>query len=138
MHNHILIIDDDQRFVNSLKMSLSDEYTIHEAQDISKSISTLKDYPVSTILLDYSLGLENGHTVYDQIRSQGFNTPIIVISGSVDLNMSKGFLKRHISGFFEKPFLVSELRQKLNEVHHHQDRENLLLRKFSFVLNEHK
>lgn len=127
MSINILIIDDDVRFSRAVQLNLQDTYNIFTAVDFNQAINILNNTTISLILLDFMVGNHTGHSILDELRNYNFFQPIIVLSGAVDLQMTTGFLKRTVQGFFEKPFLIQDLRLKINEVLNSRFQHNLPL-----------
>lgn len=111
----ILALDDDSRFIENLVFALSGDFQFFPASHIAAAEEILRYEPIDVILLDFSLGRENGHAFIDLLRTLPVDPPIIVVSGVVTLEMSIGFLKRRVHGFLEKPVSLSQLKSALND-----------------------
>lgn len=111
----ILCLDDDPQFQGTLQRTLNGRFLVHSATHFQEAESCLRQSPVDVIVLDYSLGARDGHSVLDDLRRQNWTQPVIVISGVINLDMTVGFLKRRVFGFLEKPFALAELESLLWE-----------------------
>ncbi|UXR65340.1 response regulator transcription factor [Bdellovibrio bacteriovorus] len=111
----VLAIDDDPRFLQSMKTALSSRYAVHLAQNSSSAAEVMAQNPPKVILLDFDLGSENGHDLLKSLNTNPSRPPVIVISGKVDLKMAVGFLNLQIFGFLEKPILLADLQTLLDQ-----------------------
>lgn len=115
LQSRVLALDDDAKFLENLGFALRDSFELIPAHTVEVAMQKLAAYQVDAVILDYHLGLENGHSVLDQMRDFGHSQPVIVVSGVVNLGMTVGFLKRRVFGFLEKPVSLSELHSLLVE-----------------------
>lgn len=114
-HGRVLALDDDAQFLENLGFALRENFEIISASTAGAAMERLLVDRIDAVILDYHLGLENGHAVLDQMRDAGYRQPVIVVSGVIDLSMTVGFLKRRVFGFLEKPVSLSELNSLLVE-----------------------
>ncbi len=111
----ILIIEDEQRVANLLKLQLEDYgFSVEIANDgyIGKEMITRHLYHL--IVLDINLPLINGYELCKEIRKTNANVPIIMLTalGSID-NKVAGF-DAGADDYVVKPFEFKELLARIN------------------------
>lgn len=60
MKVQLLVVDDDAAFLTFLKIRLKKDFTVFTANNFSKGLYYLKKHPVDFVLLDISIGADNG------------------------------------------------------------------------------
>ncbi|MEX2593986.1 MAG: response regulator, partial [Anditalea sp.] len=109
----VLIIDDDEDYLEILKRGLSNEFaiiTIAGFRNLKEEINGLQP---SIILLDHHLGETKPEDVLDFIQSLDFlkGIPIFLISGNDSgRKMAEGY---NLSGFMVKPTSLQGIREML-------------------------
>lgn len=110
----VLIIDDDEDYLEILKRGLGKEFpiiTIEGFRSLKEEIGGLQP---SIILLDHHLGETNPEEVLDFIKSQDFlkDVPIYLISGN-DTGR-KMAMDYNLEGFMVKPASLQGIRNMLH------------------------
>ena len=116
----VIIVDDDndlrELIVEELKKS---EFVIHEADNITTALTKLSNHVFDLIVLDLKIGDSTSAELIRWIRSHKKKSvsslPIILISGYLDNQVLKT-LSGSISSAFIKPFEISDLIKKINEL----------------------
>lgn len=111
----VLIVDDDEVFVNMLKEYLT-EYHIEGINLIvdgvyssSQAIELLKERKYDLLILDYLIDNMNGKQVVEKIRGFDSNINIILLTGHSDQIPGKEALKyMNIQSYIEKTPLVED------------------------------
>ena len=67
---HILVVDDDGTMLRTLRLWLSDKYSVYMANSGVNAIALLAKKHVDLILLDYEMPVANGPMVLEMIRSE--------------------------------------------------------------------
>ena len=67
---HILVVDDDSTMLRTLKLWLSDKYTVYMANSGVNAIALLAKNKVDLVLLDYEMPVANGPQVLEMLRSE--------------------------------------------------------------------
>jgi YesN/AraC family two-component response regulator len=109
----ILVVDDDPKVIQAVKMILKD-YEIIEFQQGLKALDFLKQpNEVSLVLLDIYMQDVNGLEILDKLRKVNSEVAVIVMTafGSKDVIIEA--LRSRADDFLEKPFDVTELRDKI-------------------------
>ena len=116
---HILAIDDDRVFVNSLKNILEMK---NFKVDIISNPFNVEKYLASKrpdcILLDFKMLGLNGLELIRQIRSLNDQIPIIMISAVEIKHINPNPLEIGASLYIEKPFDIEELIEGIESVTH--------------------
>ncbi|MCR4674954.1 MAG: response regulator [Lachnospiraceae bacterium] len=83
---HILVVDDDGTMLRTLKLWLSDKYTVYMANSGVNAISLLAKNKVDLILLDYEMPVVNGPQVLEMLRSEPStkDTPVMFLTARND------------------------------------------------------
>ncbi|HNW50097.1 MAG TPA: response regulator transcription factor [Prolixibacteraceae bacterium] len=113
--NRILVIEDEQRVANLLRMQLENSgFEVETASDgyVGKELVEKNQYQL--ILLDINLPLINGYELCKEIRKTNSNVPIIMLTalGSLD-NKVTGF-EAGADDYVTKPFDYRELVARIN------------------------
>jgi response regulator RpfG family c-di-GMP phosphodiesterase len=117
LHKTILIIDDDQDFHiilgsvlrhSGYKVKSLFEGAVNKIADIAKNCDM--------VLLDIQLPGDSGVEIGRQLKTNPDteNIPIILISGHTDGEQL--FVRSHADAFVQKPFVLSRLLIKINEL----------------------
>ena len=110
----ILIIEDDPALLTGLFESLSNEqYSVTKAEDGDKGYSLALGGEFDLILLDLILPLKDGFEVCRDLRKNGKNTPIIMLtSKNEEIDKVLG-LEIGADDYMTKPFSLKELLARI-------------------------
>ena len=127
---NILIVDDDPRMCESLKVLLSSQdYELKTSNSVKEAIECLDNYAFDLVLLDIVMGEENGFTVMDHIISQKLDILVVMITGHTSPERAIEALRKGAYDFLKKPFepeeLLTTMRNALNQ--RIQEKSNHLL-----------
>ena len=110
----ILIVDDDDEILHSLDYLLTSNGFIVETERRWQNIHRRIDmFDPDLILLDVSLGGEDGRNISRQIKSGHFTKNIQVILLSANHNASRNLPDSLADDFIKKPFEPKELIEKI-------------------------
>lgn len=110
MNKQILIIDDQQRILKSLKRNLEHHnYRVECAQNSTETLNILKSSKSDLILLDVMLGKEKGIELLSKLKEDYPQIPIIMITGHGTIEMAVEAVKLGAYDFLEKPLLFKKL-----------------------------
>lgn len=108
---NILVVDDDevdrmalQRSLNAATLDLS----ISEAVDADTALAAIKQTDYDCIFLDYHLPGKSGLALVKQIRQQGIQVPLIVLTGQGDEQTAVDLMKAGASDYLPKRKLSTE------------------------------
>jgi DNA-binding response OmpR family regulator len=110
----ILLIEDNQRLSESLKMSLSEEgYAVDVAFDGQAGQDLAEFTTYDAIILDIMLPLKDGLAVCRALRRQRINIPIIMLTARDAVDDRVRGLDSGADDYLVKPFAISELLARL-------------------------
>lgn len=109
----VLIIDDDEDYLEILKLGLNNEFNILTIRDFQSLKNELHGMRPSLILLDMHLADTKSEDIIQLIRNIGFlkSIPIYMVSGS-DAGRSAA-TELDLDGFMLKPASFHEIRDML-------------------------
>ena len=131
MNENILIIEDDQKLNEGIRLSLkNDSYSFCQCRTLKEARKIFGEQRVSLILLDVNLPDGNGIDFVKEIRLKS-QTPIILITvNNMELDIVTG-LEAGANDYITKPFSLMVLRARV-EV---QLRTKEAARKSQMVIN---
>ncbi len=111
----IVVIDDDERVIQSLELALSEYEVVGFEKPKEAMVYLRKPNEVSLVLLDVMMPKVNGINILQEIKSLKTDLSVIMITayGSKDVVMQA--LRNKADDFIEKPFDIKEIRQKIKE-----------------------
>ncbi len=112
----ILVVDDDEQLAALLVLVLEGEgYPVTVASDAAGAIDEVKKGAPDLVVLDISLGADDGRMVLSQIRELG-ELPVILISGKGDTADRVLGLRLGADDYLPKPFSPVELVARVESV----------------------
>ncbi|MGM9766286.1 MAG: sigma-54-dependent transcriptional regulator [Candidatus Cryptobacteroides sp.] len=106
----ILIIDDERAIRNSLSEILSDEgYTVDVAEDGPAGISMAEKERYDVIFCDIKMPNMEGTQVLAQLRKDGIDSAIVMISGHGDIDTAVDCIKNGAFDFIQKPLDLNRI-----------------------------
>ncbi|MGR2890823.1 response regulator [Vibrio vulnificus] len=113
----LLLIEDDTLLGQSMVTSLSRHgYTVDWLEKGSGVTSALKTEDFTAVLLDLTLPDIDGLDVLRNIRSAGFNLPVVILTARDDIKDRVQGLDRGADDYLGKPFALEELLARLRVV----------------------
>jgi two-component system, response regulator PdtaR len=101
----ILLVDDSGMIRKALKRYLSQlgYNNIIEADDGSAAVSMVAEHKPDFMFMDVVMGQMNGDQALENIRANGSNVPVVMLSSVTDQTLIKRCESQGISGFIFKP-----------------------------------
>ncbi|MDK2643245.1 response regulator [Vibrio vulnificus] len=113
----LLLIEDDTLLGQSMVTSLSRHgYTVDWLEKGSGVTSALKTEDFTAVILDLTLPDIDGLDVLRNIRSAGFNLPVVILTARDDIKDRVQGLDRGADDCLGKPFALEELLARLRVV----------------------
>jgi len=110
----ILIVDDEPRMCDSLKVLLSNEgYETQTGYSGQEALECLAKCDIDLALLDIVMPDMNGLQIMDHIKKQDLDTPVIVITGHASVDSAIESLRRGAYDYLRKPFEFEELLKRV-------------------------
>ncbi|NEO85405.1 MAG: response regulator transcription factor [Spirulina sp. SIO3F2] len=110
MVSHILVVEDEERLAQLLKLELEYEgYTITVANDGLSGLSAAREAEPDMILLDWMLPGLSGIEICKRLRTTGCKAPIILLTAKDEVSDRVTGLDAGADDYIVKPFSVEEL-----------------------------
>jgi DNA-binding response OmpR family regulator len=110
----ILIVEDDPALLAGLSESLSNEhYSVTKAEEGQKGYTLALQNEFDLILLDLILPLKDGFEVCRDLRKEGKNTPIIMLTSKTEEIDKVLGLEMGADDYMTKPFSLKELLARI-------------------------
>lgn len=120
----ILVVDDERSIRNTLKDILEfEKYEVDLADDGLIALEKVKAATYDAIFLDIKMPQMDGIEVLEKMRSEGIETPIVMISGHGNIETAVECIKKGAYDFIEKPI---DLNRLLVVVRNALDKTNLV------------
>ena len=118
---NILIVDDEPRMCDSLKVLLGDEgYEIQTRHNGQEALEALVKNDFDVVLLDLVLPDISGAEIMDHINSQAPETFVIVITGHASSDSAIDSLKKGAFDYFRKPYEHEQLLKTVKNALNHK------------------
>lgn len=118
----IVIIEDDPLVNKTVKDILSSKYNrVYSYLNPSEALNDLGILSPDLILLDIFLGPFNGLEILEQLRSQGYITPVIIMTAYSDIKMAVRAMKLSAEDFIIKPLDIEQLEVTIARALHNHD-----------------
>jgi DNA-binding response OmpR family regulator len=113
----ILIIEDDAKINNFLRISLESEYfVVDTTHDGEEGFYLAKTNLYDVIVLDSMLPSKTGLEICRELRTEGITTPIIGLSVKSETANKVGFLNAGADDYLTKPFSFEELTARIHAI----------------------
>lgn len=110
----ILVVEDNRRLNTSLKTSLEEDgYAVDVAFDGDEGEAYALAAPYDLILLDVMLPQKNGFDLCRDLRQQGINAPVLMLTARDAVDDRVDGLDSGADDYLVKPFSMNELRARL-------------------------
>jgi len=110
----ILVVEDNRRLNTSLKTSLEEDgYAVDAAYDGDEGEAFALAAPYDLILLDVMLPQKDGFSLCRDLRQQGINAPILMLTARDTIDDRVDGLDSGADDYLVKPFSINELRARL-------------------------
>ena len=111
----ILIVDDEDELRQRLRQALSNEqYMVETAKNGDEALDNIvDDDSFDLIILDIMMPGRDGLSVLKEIRKEGVNTPVLMLTALGDLDDRIRGLDQGADDYLAKPFSMSELLARI-------------------------
>ncbi len=109
----LILIDDDHRFLHSLRLALESEYEIHTCTSLAELRSKVNTVRAHLLVCDYDLGHE---CIEQYLKEKPPELPILVLTGKATRENIISLLNHGAEGFLEKPVELAELRKHIQKI----------------------
>lgn len=111
----ILVIDDDQSWLNTLQMTLGKSWDLVLTSHISEAKRLATDFDVKIVLVDYQLGIHDGIELASTFKALRQDLKIILVSGFLDKKSVIHALRAKVDDVLEKPVAYATLLKTLEK-----------------------
>jgi len=112
--DRILIIEDDVKIARVIRLELEHEgYTVESVHDGVSGLAYSKENEWDLILLDIMIPKLNGMEVLRRIRSEDYETPIILLSARDSVIDKVSGLDQGANDYITKPYQIEELLARI-------------------------
>ncbi|UCG11915.1 MAG: response regulator [Deltaproteobacteria bacterium] len=120
----ILIVDDEPRLCNSLKVFLNNQNSdIYTAYSGTEAIDLLAKHKFDLVLLDMVMPDMTGYQVIDYINVNGLKPLIIIMTGYTSTEPGVESVLKGIFDYLRKPFDLEKLLKTVEDALHMKARE---------------
>lgn len=109
--NQVLVVDDDREICEIVSQML--ERLGHDSVSVCSGASAVDEYhkgDYDLVLLDVAMPKMSGPEVYEQLRSDGVERPVVFMTGYRTQELADSLRNDAAVGFLAKPFPMDELR----------------------------
>ena len=122
----ILVVEDDRKVAGFIEQGLKEEgYVVDVAPDGDEATMLAHVYEYDVILLDVVLPRKNGFQVATELRREGRNTPILMLTSRDAVEDVVRGLDAGADDYLAKPFLFDELLARIRALHRRGGAERL-------------
>ena len=112
----VYVVDDDEAVRDSLQWLLEGrDYRVRCFESAESFLSRYDAREVACLIVDIRMNGMSGLELFDHLIQDGFDLPIIFLTGHGDVPMAVSALKRGAFDFFEKPFDDNDLLKRVGE-----------------------
>ena len=113
MRPRILIVDDDEAITQQLYWTLTDEYDVVTANDMSTAIRRATFYKPDISILDLQMPPDKdtsaGMRLLEFLKDHLSHSKVLIMSSNSTADVQKSCLDAGADGFFAKPFAIEDM-----------------------------
>jgi len=114
---HILLVEDNEATAKSVKLILGAEgHNVSMTDSGEEAVELAEIYEYDAILMDIDLVDITGVEALRELRVKKNSTPVIILSGTADVETKVSSLAAGADDYMTKPFHKSELTARINAV----------------------
>ena len=122
----VLVVEDDRKVAGFIEQGLKEEgYVVDVAPDGEEATMLAHVYEYDVILLDLMLPKKNGFQVATELRREGRNTPILMLTSRDAVEDIVRGLDAGADDYLTKPFRFDELLARMRALHRRGGSERL-------------
>ena len=112
---NILIVEDEEGPREALKLILSPYFNLFTVDRAEVAHQSLKTHPIDLVTLDLKLPDQSGTDLLSQIRKDGKDVDIVIITGYGTLQSAIEAIRHGVAAYILKPFNVSDLLEVIKK-----------------------
>ena len=122
MSKHILIIEDDPDLAKVLSIGLEDAgYKVRHAADGEAGLEVAQKEKFDALIVDRMLPKCDGLSVITELRSKGYQTPVLILSALDQVDDRVTGLRAGGDDYLPKPYALAELLARLESLLRRQE-----------------
>src|SRR6188508_1534017 len=122
----VLVVEDDRKVAGFIEQGLREEgYVVDIAADGEEATMLAHVYEYDVVLLDVVLPKKNGFQVAQELRREGRNTPILMLTSRDAVEDVVRGLDAGADDYLSKPFKFDELLARIRALHRRGGAERL-------------
>ena len=127
----ILIIEDSVRLADTIADALRDEnYIVDIANDGLQGYENAASGIYDMLILDLMLPKMNGYEVLSSLRKDGNDVPVIILSGSTELDDKIQGFTVGADDYVTKPFEIQELLMRIQAISRRRIHHDILRQQY--------
>lgn len=113
----VLVVEDEYEMLSSIEAFLeSENFVVEKATDYDTAIEKVTMYVYDCILLDINLPGGSGLKILEEIKKQGIESNVIIISARDSIDDKINGLDLGADDYLTKPFHLAELHSRVKAV----------------------
>ena len=112
---NILIVEDEEGPREALKLILSPYFNLFTVDRAEVAHQILKTHPIDLVTLDLKLPDQPGTDLLSQIRKDGKDVDVVIITGYGTLQSAIEAIRHGVAAYILKPFNVSDLLEVIKK-----------------------
>jgi len=111
MKGDVLVVDDDPRIVNMLRMVIEEQgHRVVGAASVEEALDILAGQLFDVIFLDYVLPGRDGLSLLDEVKRRWPASEVIMVTGEADIETAVNAMKMGAADFLPKPLSLDIVR----------------------------
>ena len=124
---NVLLIEDDIQLNTTITNFLRfKNYEVSSLVDGEKALSYIDDTRYDLFIIDINIPNIDGLELLKYIRKKDLNTPIIIITASLEFNNFKNAFEYGCNEYIKKPFYLEELEIRINNLLNKKSESNII------------
>lgn len=113
----ILIVDDEANIQKTTAVALKTMgHQALSAYSGSQAMRKLEEDRIDAVFLDLRLGEENGLELFDRMKAEGYDMPVIMFTAYSSIETAIEATRKGIFDYVPKPFVPEQIRQALQKL----------------------
>ncbi len=112
---NILIVEDEEGPREALKLTLSPYFNLYTVDRAEVAQQILHTHPIDLVTLDLKLPDQPGTDLLSQIRHEGKDVDVVIITGYGTLQSAIEAIRHGVAAYILKPFNVSDLLEVIKK-----------------------
>ena len=132
MTSHILVVEDEAKLAQFIKMELEfEQYQVTHAEDGFSGLAAAREIKPDLILLDWMLPGISGPEICRRLRQTGDKVPIILLTAKDEVSDRVAGLDAGADDYVIKPFSIEELLARIRANLRRETEQEVELLQFS-------